>query len=250
MILLIYNLCLVQNKTIPSPGFIHKIFWRDSRTWSGMQDSLRLRLWAVATWRFSSYRCGRQSRWWSLECRSRRLRGNLISSKILCDNLLWMRKGGSQEVVKCLPREWAVNSAASFALFCMCEVSFWAQNSLKLSSNPASESWLLAYVPHASLTWISLLWFSCLKKKKKPCFWHILIMIIMMIIIIEVGKGLHRCGQQVWSVDGSWAPVPFPLPGTMGAVVAVAVETVIPAGTDNDAVVLHTVEGTHLIDSR
>lgn len=31
---------------------------------------------------------------------------------------------------------------------------------------------------------------------------------------------------------------------------AVAVETVIPAGTDNDAVVLHTVEGTHLIDSR
>jgi hypothetical protein len=36
----------------------------------------------------------------------------------------------------------------------------------------------------------------------------------------------------------------------MGAVVAVAVEMVIPAGTDNDAVDLHTVEWTHLIDGR
>lgn len=75
----------------PSPGFVYKVFWRDPWTWSLMVDRLRLGFWAVTIWCFSPHRCRHQSRWWILECRSGRLlgrlRGNLISSKILCDNL-------------------------------------------------------------------------------------------------------------------------------------------------------------------
>lgn len=57
--------------------------------------------------------------------------------------------------------------------------------------------------------------------------------------LIRIMKNLHRCDQQVWSADESWALAPFPLPVKKGA--AVAGETVIPAVVDSDVMVLHTV---------
>ena len=56
-----------------------------------MVDRRRLGLWAVTVGRLRPHRCGHQSRGRVLECRSGGLlgglRGNLISSKILSDNL-------------------------------------------------------------------------------------------------------------------------------------------------------------------
>lgn len=87
-------------------------------------DRLRLGFWAVMIWCFSPHRGRHQSRWWVLECWSGRLLGrlwgNLISSKILCDNLLQIRKK-LIKLIECLEKNVVLRNLDIFSVN-LCEM--------------------------------------------------------------------------------------------------------------------------------
>lgn len=94
------NLQLNQMHALPSPGLVRQIFRWHSGTWPLMVDRLWLCLRAVATWCF----CSGRNRCWSrgrvLECSGGRLqrglRSCLVSSKVLCNDLLIVSKKKKQ----------------------------------------------------------------------------------------------------------------------------------------------------------